>query len=410
MVGNVTGLPGRILFRGESNLGHDLCAHADFVRFGLTIPGGVPNAPGIRPDEIALASTSATSWDILGDAALATCAFPIAFRSRPLKRLLASLGYRVAAVPGEKPGTAEIAQLIPTWSAMSEDGSTPNYYRTANVDGGTFNNEPLDFVRTSLSGLAGRNKRDSTAADRGVVLISPFADPEQITLYDPPSLLGLVGPLISSMIMQARFKPEDVALATDYDTYSRFLVAPFGPGWNGVPTSGSSVIASGGLGGFIGFFNKPFLDYDFRLGRRNAYDFLTSQFVLPAGNPIFQGTWTTPQLNDHIRSDKNPKTGAVEAFLPIIPLMKSLRDQPPPAMTAADWPTLKASLTDLPDQVGTRLDALYGRLKDEGKNSWWPGWLGGKAVDLAWSTIIRGMLRDAFIKQVNTGLSGQHLL
>ena len=40
MVGNVTGLPYRIRMPGESQLSYDLMAHADAMRFALTVPGG----------------------------------------------------------------------------------------------------------------------------------------------------------------------------------------------------------------------------------------------------------------------------------------------------------------------------------------------------------------------------------
>lgn len=409
MVGNVTGVPYRIYFRGQSRLGHDMSLHADFMRFGLTVPGGIANPPGVRPDEMALVCASDLNWDIVEEAALATCAFPAAFRSRPLKRALEMLGYRVAVVPGETPGTEEILQLRPVWDAMGEDGTTPNLYRTVNVDGGTFNNEPLDYARMSLAGYGGRNPRGGGEADRGVILVDPFSDPEGITLFDPPDFFGLLGPLINALVSQARFKPEDLALATDYDTYSRFLVAPVGPGPDGVIGSGCKKIASGGLGGFLGFVDRKFLDYDFRLGRRNAYEFLRDEFVLPSTNPLFLGgTWTPDQLTKFSNADTSPVTGETQDFLPIIPLMKSV--PVPPLMTAADWPKLNSAPSDLPNQVSARLDALYAALKSSAKNSWWPGGLGGIAADTAWKLFLRGILRDAFVKTVTKGLSDQKLL
>lgn len=405
MVADVTGVPYRIGFRGQSRLGHDLGAHADYMRFALTVPGGAANGLANRPDEFALSSASPLNWDSLKDAALATSAFPAAFPSRALKRPLAMLGYRVVTVPGERPWTTELAQLNPQWAMMDEDGATPGSYRTVNVDGGTFNNEPLDHVRVALAGYAGRNPRGGDQADRGLVLVDPFSDPEDITLFDPPGLLDLIGPLLNAMIAQARFKPEDLALATAYDTYSRFLVAPWGPGSDSVPKPGSSAIASGGLGGFLGFVDRRFLDYDFRLGRRNAYDFLRTEFLLPVSNPLFaDGRWTTAQMNDHVSSDTSP-TGNVESFLPIIPLMKALRDNPP---LLAEWPKLAQAPSGLADQVQARLDAIYTNLKTAA--SWWPGGVGGFAADAAWKVFLRGTLRDAFVGKVTDALKSQGLL
>ena len=407
MVANVTGIPYSIQFRGQSGLSHDLFAHADFVRFGLTVPGGVGDAIGVRPDETALVCMSDANWDMLAASALATCAFPAAFRSRPLSRAWETLGYRVATVPGETPGTIEVAQLIPRWEKMQPGCATPGHFRTVNVDGGTHNNEPLEFTRVALSGLNGRNRRKGNEADRGVILIDPFSDPETLSLFDPPNFLDLLGPLVNALVQQSRFKPEDIALATDYDTYSRFLIAPSGPGHDGIDKSGSKVIASGGLGGFLGFVDKRFLDYDFRLGRRNAYEFLLDQFVLPGDNPIFQGKWSTAQLNTYQHAEKNPQTGKTEIFLPIIPLMRKLRDDPPKKMTAADWPRLPGNPPQLRPQVRGRLDAIYKSLKQE---QWWPGTSGSLAADAAWKLFLRDKLEDAFAGKIETALKDQNLV
>lgn len=407
MVANVTGVPYRIGFHGESGLGHELVAHADWMRFALTVPGGVKNPPATRPDEVALSSRSQTSWDILAASALATSAFPAAFRSRPLKRELSVLGYRVVVVPGDKPGTAEHAQLLPRWEGMTEDASSPGYFRTVNVDGGTFNNEPLDHTRTALSGYAARNPRDGLVANRGVLLVDPFSDPEAISLYDPPGFFDLIGPLLGSLISQARFKPEDIALASDFNTYSRFLVAPIGPGPGAANTSGSSVIASGGLGGFLGFVDRRFLDHDFKLGRRNAYEFLRNEFVLPRNNPIFAGKWTTTQIEHHLVKDTNPSTKATEEFLPLIPLVDALRDNPP---QLAPWPKLSAAPDKLGKQTEARLDALYAAIKKDAGLTGWKAWLATAVGGLAWKSFLRAALRDAFVNKVIGGLKKQKLL
>ena len=114
MVGNVTGLPYSIKMSGETKLSHDMVAHADYLRFALSVEGGIPNPPTNRPDEFALSSYDAANWDNLQAAALATSAFPLAFRSRLLRRPLAVSGYRVAVVPGES-ADAEVVQLLPRW-------------------------------------------------------------------------------------------------------------------------------------------------------------------------------------------------------------------------------------------------------------------------------------------------------
>ena len=70
-------------------------------------------------------------------------------RYRLVNRDLAASGYRAIAVPSDdrtKPAT--ILQLVPNWPALPRSGVSPDISEFANVDGGTFNNEPLDVVRT----------------------------------------------------------------------------------------------------------------------------------------------------------------------------------------------------------------------------------------------------------------------
>ena len=408
MVANVTGIPYRIKFRGETELGHDLVAHVDHVRFGLTVPGGADNEPGNRPDEFPLSFASPSNWDLVRDSALATSAFPAAFPSRPLKRALEILGYRVAVVPAEDQKNAEIAQLVPQWDALLEDGTTPGFVRTVNVDAGTVNNEPLDIGRAQLAGYHGRNLRKGDEAIRGVVLVDPFSDPATISPFDPPGFLDILGPLVSTLVYQARFKPEDVALGLDYDTYSRFLVAPKGPA-GGVEVSGSKAIAAGGLGGFLGFVDKSMLDYDFRLGRLNAHNFLLNEFVLSENHDIFKGpAWSTTQRDLYGTKENNPRTKIDENFLPIIPLMPTLKDHPP--MLPA-WPRRSGVPENLPDQVEKRLNSIYSALKfDLQAKKKWPGGFAAFAINQAWSLFLRGTLRDKFVGTIAQALNDQNLL
>ena len=407
MVANVTGTPYRINFRGQSKLGHDLVGHGDYMRFGLTVPGGVPNVQAARPDEFALGSFSPLNWNLVADSALATSAFPAAFPSQPLTRALDMAGYRVAVIPGEDQNTAEIAQLIPNWDGL-QAGTAQGLLTTVNVDGGTINNEPLDFARIALAGYNGRNPRAGDKANRGVVMIDPFSDPEQISLFKTPGFFGLLGPLVSTLVNQARFKPEDIALATDYDTYSRFLVAPVGPGGGAGSISGSGAIASGGLDGFLGFVDKSLLDYDFRLGRRNAYDFLLNEFVLPENNAIFQGTWTADQIQTHAIAETEPAPGRPTRYLPIIPLMPALRDTPPPL---AAWPRRDGVPSNLASAVAARLDSLYAALKhDLQQKNIWPGGIAAFAINQVWSLYLRDLARDKFVDTFAQGLNDQNLL
>jgi hypothetical protein len=43
------------------------------------------------------------------------------------------------------------------------------------VDGGATDNEPIELARTALCGIESRNPRDPRLANRGVLLVYPFA-------------------------------------------------------------------------------------------------------------------------------------------------------------------------------------------------------------------------------------------
>lgn len=404
MIGNVTGVPYRIPFAGESGLGHDLIAHADMVRFALTVDGGVPNPPGSRPDEYALSSKSEPNWDLVKAAALATSAFPGALRSRAVSRTLETAGWRVIVIPGEN-SPAMVRQLVPNWDLLAANERLQGNVDLVSVDGGCFNNEPLDVVRAALAGWDSRNKRGGAEADRAVVLIDPFSDPDQLGPTLPPSLFALIGPLAMSFVFQARFKPADIALADKPDIYSRFLIAPVGAGATDERVVGKAAIAAGGLGGFLGFVSPAFLDYDYKLGRRNAYDFLAEHLAFPAANPIF-ANWTDAQKADQTVPD--PSGGR---FLRMIPLMKDLRDHPPPRPTAAMWPKLAAFPPDLSGAIEKRLDAIYALVMAENRpDSWWKQLLTSWYVSLGWKLAVRGALRDKAIDAIRHALVDQKLL
>lgn len=461
-VGNVTGIPYEIRFRGATKLGHELVAHADVVRFTLTIPGGVPNIPRARPDERALSFSDNPGWRYVKDAALATSAFPIAFPARRVDQTFYSYAYHVVAVPGDGKDPPERAQLLPCWDLMDADTGAPaDGYRTVNVDGGTFNNEPLDHARVALAGLAGHNIRDGKSADRGVVLVDPFTDLESRDLFQAPGLLKMFGPMLSALINQGRYKPEDIALAKKYDSYSRFLVAPLRTVTEKTDAdkpvvtkdiTGKAALATGGMGGFLGFFNRAFLDHDFRLGRLNAYYFLKDEFVLPEANLIFDNTWDADHKTKYGHFEDMPRLAEIPSsgpdsdddeedaeecpdiasahedaptpnanepirYLPIIPLMPPLRDNPP---ELAAWPELKA-MPDFKDVITSRLDILYQQLKREGQKEekdkdgnvikpWWPGTVGDFALGVAWRTVLRPIVRDLFVKNIRKGLVDQGLL
>jgi hypothetical protein len=418
-VGNLTGLPYTIQLAGESALSHVLCAHGDYMRFALGVDKGVPNKPATRPDELALRSTSPpdVNWTYLRDAGLATSAFPVAFLPRRLVRPLAASGFRVAAVPQED-GRREVTQLVPNWDVLSAGEPDPRQSTFLNVDGGILNNEPLELVRTALAGFNARNARKASKADRAVILIDPFSDAEKLPRPEQGNLAAVIGATITSLMHQARFKAEDVALANAENVYSRFLIAPVGPGPDNRRTVGERAIASGALGGFAGLVDASFLAYDFSLGRFNTHKFLAEHLALPVtlppeaadpaepNNPIFD-RWTPEQINTYVfrnRQDPNDTT----TYLPIIPLMAGLRANPPKLLR---WPELAETPEYLEAAIQTRLQSVYELAKSEIRIE--PGLvrtLLNAYLWIGWRFFLRGALRDAALKAVTDGLVGHGLI
>lgn len=401
MVGNVTGIPYEIPMRGESGLGHDLVAHADYMRFGLAVPGGAAQNPGSRPDEFALASGSETNWKIVRDAALATSAFPLAFRARLLQRALLMTAYRACAIPTPD-GTPDIRPLVPLWKLLPRGESDSQVAPFANVDGGTFNNEPIDVARAAMAGLASFNERKPHDAKRAIVLIDPFSEAGTLTVPDTGALTAMIMPLVGSLLQQARYKPQDMALAYDEDVYSRFLVAPVRRPDAAPPVIGDKAIAAGGLGGFLGFVDSKLLHHDYLLGRLNAQAFLARHLMLPedAGNPLF-AAWTEAHKNKYRYID--PNTG--RSYLPIIPIVDSVKLPQPPT-----WPTNTTLPANFDQAVEARLDTIYGKLKQEllPKSGVVKALVSG-GLNVAWSLFIRKSLRDSIHKVFQDGLQKQGL-
>jgi hypothetical protein len=162
--------------------------------------------------------------------------------------------------------------------------------------------------------------------------------------------------LLSALIDQARFKPEELQLAANDTCFSRFMISPTRLG-NGSPEAKQFPIACGVLSGFGGFLDESFRRHDYLLGRRNAQAFLRWNFGLPETNErLFKGVaingdrWhvrnadnqtATVSAGDERKLDKKmfaetvngPKT---TLGFPIIPLVDRLLE--PIEIPAADMP------------------------------------------------------------------------
>ena len=408
-VSNVTGVPYRIKFEGQSQLSHDLVAHADLVRFARTVRAGAKVEPQTRDDEYPLGNDDDPNWQFVGDTALATSAFPLAFRSRPLERAPAVFGYRAVATPGTNTDPPGLVQLVPLWDVLadSQPRRDRDRYRFVNVDGGATNNEPIDLVRTALAGLAGRNERDGASASRATILIDPFSDPESLGPVTVPPMLSLLMPFVMSLVYQARFKPEDLALARDESVFSRFLVAPVGNAGTNETVAGAKALASGGLGGFLGFFDKTLMDYDFKLGRWNAYKFLSEHLAFPETNTrIFGSGWTADQMRDQtIGTDANGNR-----LIRLIPLMQSVSgDNAPKQPQPNEWPSGLA--TDwVEGAISDRLDRVYSLLRPSVLPSGWSSFFVSPALWSIWKAGVKPKLLDLGKNAIINGLQAQGLI
>ncbi|MDR3636828.1 MAG: patatin-like phospholipase family protein [Isosphaeraceae bacterium] len=409
-VTNLRGVPYAFQFLNYKNqTQYEMTYHADYMDF---VVGASPlpddGAVWLKPYDFANRET----WGALGDATLATGAFPFGLAPRPLKRKASAYAHREWRVPGEcvDEGGALYCELWktipPVWPPAIRDD--PNaVYEFLCVDGGMTNNEPLDLARRRLAGKAGTNPREGDKAIRAVIMVDPFP---RVMPYDPAyqprsSLFGLIALTFNGLIAQARFRPEELALADDPEVYSRFLIIPrSGTRPDGTPEP--RTIAGSALEGFGGFLSQRFREHDYQLGRRNCQWFLQQYFALPAvggrKNALFDH-WTDEARREYRvvirRRGQDPEP---TELLPIIPLLGSARELVPrPA-----WPRLKrAELHARRPQIERRLNLLVDRLLTQNVS----GWFASNAGRLAW-TFQRGQVIDMIIRYLETDLIARDLL
>ena len=198
-------------------------------------------------------------------------------------------------------------------------------YTFVSVDGGVIDNAPLELARRYLAGGAALDA-DGAKADQAVLLIAPFPNFAQIPPDDAnDTLIHVLERLLSALIDQARFKPEELQKAADDLDFSRFMISPTREG-NGTPEAKAFPIACGVLNGFGGFLHESFRRHDYLLGRRNAQAFLRWNFGLPDSNALFRGV-PIDQDRWHVRDPE----GAQKRF-PLKPTGRSRsRNSPKPS-------------------------------------------------------------------------------
>ena len=206
--------------------------------------------------------------------------------------------------------------------------------------------------------VAGRAETDLNAAR--FLLRRPLY---RIDLYDVDVRLRFdrEGRLLTAFKDQTRFKPIDLSLAEAENVYSRFLVAPTRASPTKGTIRGHDALASGGLGGFLGFFSEAYRHHDFVHGRVNCRSFLRDAFALPISesgprNPIFD-SWQ-PAL---VAPDSPFLCGGRPAHGQIIPLVGALAQR----TEDLSWPMDAFSGYDaVQAAIERRVHALYPALRD----------------------------------------------
>lgn len=332
-IANLRGVPYAFELFGEGAKPYGMFAHADHVAFaisrtGASLPAALPLDPG---------DMTAEGWKRLAQSALATGAFPIGLRSRVLGRRFADFDGRFTQKP-------RWPQPVPA-----------DPFDILCVDGGLMNNEPLELARKALTNDA--FAEDGTEASEGVIMIDPFPNTAS---FDPnwvprDGLIPVAGQMFSALINQARFKTEELDLASRPDVYNRYLIAPS----RRSTTDGSTLepaMASAILGGFGGFLSESFRRHDFQLGRRNCQAFLRTHFCLPESNALFE-TWPSADEREewYVRDSGTDtlmtfKKEDPQRMLPIIPLM------PQVAAEILPYAAPRGDAVDV-EALGERLDA-----------------------------------------------------
>jgi hypothetical protein len=364
-VTNLRGVPYNITFKGNTRAGHGMSSHADYLHFALSDNGSrkFAGAFSLDRDRDQRRTDLIDHWETLKGAALATGAFPVGLAPRVLARRLTRLNgtieddYSERKWPIPAPGMSdekgqcrceEALPLPPFWP----ENLPENYsYEFLCVDGGVMNNEPLELARRVLMGADGHNPREPEKAKRAVLMIDPFPNiaPFDLQYKVEDGLLKVITRLFGGLKNQARFKPEEIALALMEDIASRFMIAPSRdlPGDSPIEFA----MASSSLGGFGGLLSRAFRDHDFQLGRRNCQQFLRVHFALPAEtrpNPLFDD-WK-PDQKDQYGVRENG-----ELYLPVIPLLGSAKEEVKPL----PWPSYsERDFETLTGQVKARLDAV----------------------------------------------------
>jgi hypothetical protein len=404
---NIPGVPYAYRARGVGDYEEGMVSHGDVVRFAVTHGGQAPATP-IRTNpgcshEYEIDLSTLPLNPLFKRAAIASAAFPFGLRPRELTRNRSDYNNLPVLLPAGVPDQPPTMVLLqPAWPT----GSTPQdqpIYNFVNFDGGCIDNDPFELARSELAGgLMERNDRDGHSASKAVIIVDPFPQVIATTPVESEQDVPLQDALFALLGVykeQARFKPEELALAASDDVYSRFLIAPVRPepGINGAPDNpkrSGPWIACGALDGFSGFLSRSYRLHDYWLGRRNCQQFLRSNFTLKEDNPLFDG-WRDKPWAQAYRVPQS--SGAAE--LPIIPLVEAVRAEE----GLPQWPYQAFDADSIKDGISSRANAIFQRWME--RESW-------KSIfaKLAWWIWGKNALTSKIVAAINQGLAAQRLI
>ena len=425
-VGNLRGVPYEIRAKGSPNAAHGMMEHSDYMGFIAQYPSGreTPYRPTEEYRLPAMASAGDPNWAMLGQSALGSGAFPLFLEPRRLRHAPYPEVYarRKIAIVGERCRLDEEIQdrrpelqaavddcyrvRAETIEPVSRDGARD--YEFVVVDGGVFDNEPLELARTALAGPLDHNPRSGDKAFRAVVMIDPFLETLEcapIPADEPIWKIG--GRLLTAWKMDARFDPEELALANTPNNFSRFLLAPSrgeprADADGRPPPNPAHPLAAGGLSGFLGFFDRSYRHHGYMLGRRNMQRFLQRHFVLPEGNDLFAGVWTDAQ-----RTYWGWVSEEGTRMLPIVPLVPRLH--PEKSERAAEplprWPDVVLDVERIGRKIRVRLDRVF-RITVRGSGL---SWLMRALAIIGWWIFARGLISRKALAALRKALADQDL-
>jgi predicted acylesterase/phospholipase RssA len=384
-VANLRGVPyGFALYGGDSERRYGMLEHMDHMRFAVGRDGQA------QPGECRLdpAEAPGGTWPKLVQAALASGAFPGGLAPRRLTN--------------ERAAYAKRHGRGPLWDGAGKP------VEFLSVDGGLMDNEPLELVRRLLCGTDPINPREGELAHRGVVMIDPF--PNDAVFVDPreikDSLIQVAMQMFGALMNQARFKPEELALAEREGVFSRYMIAPSRPGASEAP-DGTPAMASAIMGGFGGFFHESFRQHDFQLGRRNCQAFLKWHFALPVTNTrVFDPRERAILEEFRVRDPGGDQMFESEThgpvpFAPIIPLVGSAAVEVP----APELPSRRAiDMKVLESQVRKRVKTVGGALIAEDLKPL-VGGVVRATLGAAWSLRYAGNVTDKLMKKIDEQLA-----